>query len=218
MFNSMQSRDYNSADQVVLILDRALQTLFGKPSRTERPDPTTAVEDRELSAGERQLSGRLMRINHTGEVCAQALYQGQALTARQSKVKEKLEHSAAEENDHLCWCEQRLDELGVHKSVLNPAFYLGSFLMGAGAGLLGDRWNLGFLAETEKQVVKHIDVHLDHISKLDKKSIAILNQMREDEGQHATVALHSGGMELPEPVKKLMQQASKVMTKTTYWF
>jgi len=214
----MQSRNYSPADQAILILDRALQTLFGKPSRTERPDPATSVEESALSTGERQLSSRLMRINHTGEVCAQALYQGQALTARQSKVKEKLEHSAAEENDHLCWCEQRLDELGAHKSIFNPAFYLGSFLMGAGAGLLGDRWNLGFLAETEKQVVKHLDGHLGQISKQDKKSIAILNQMRDDEGQHATVALHSGGIDLPEPVKKLMQTASKVMTRTTYWF
>lgn len=213
----MQSKDFTSSDKVVLILDRALQTLFGKPTKTKRPDPTAAIQEHELSANERQLSGRLMRINHTGEVCAQALYQGQALTARQSKVKEKLERSAAEENDHLRWCEQRLEELNSHKSLLNPVFYLGSFLMGAGAGLLGDRWNLGFLAETEKQVVKHLDSHLDSISSDDKKSIAILKQMREDEGQHATVALHGGGIELPDPVKKLMQTSSKVMTKTTYW-
>ena len=213
----MQSKEFTSGDKVVLILDRALQTLFGKPAKTERADPTRAIDETKLSAGERQLSGRLMRINHTGEVCAQALYQGQALTARQSRVKEKLENSAAEENDHLRWCGQRLEELHAHKSVLNPAFYLGSFLMGAGAGLLGDRWNLGFLAETEKQVVRHLDDHLEKISKEDRKSIAILEQMREDEGEHATVASRGGGMELPEPVKKLMQKTSKLMTRTTYW-
>ncbi len=153
-----------------------------------------------------------MRVNHTGEVCAQALYQGQALTARSHKVRADMAQAAQEENDHLAWCEQRLEQLGTHKSRLNPLWYGGSFAIGVVSGLLGDRVNLGFLAETEKQVVRHLDGHLQILPQHDKASRAIIDQMKIDEGKHATHALHAGGMELPSAVKRLMRAASKVMT------
>ncbi len=158
----------------------------------------------------------LMRINHTGEVCAQALYQGQAMTARLTHVRENMERAALEENDHLDWCNNRLQELGGHTSYLNPLWYLGSFTLGATAGLVGDKWSLGFVAETEKQVVKHLENHLQKIPENDQRSRAILEQMKIDEERHGTMALNAGGMELPEPVKKLMGLTSKVMTTLAY--
>ena len=154
-------RNYSPLDDVLLAFDQGLRTLLGRPAVTERPNPAAQIGEEEMSAEERELSGRLMRINHTGEVCAQALYQGQALTARQSKVRRSLERAAAEENDHLDWCERRLDELGGRKSYLNPLWYAGALGIGAVAGLAGDRWSLGFVAETEHQVGKHLDEVLD---------------------------------------------------------
>jgi ubiquinone biosynthesis monooxygenase Coq7 len=158
-----------------------------------------------------------MRINHSGEVAAQALYQGQALTARLPGVRDKMERAAEEENDHLVWCERRINELGSHKSYLNPFWYAGSFAIGALAGAAGDKWSLGFVAETERQVVRHLDEHLSRLPEHDQRSRAVLEQMKEDEGHHATVALEAGGAELPEPVKKLMSLTSRVMTRTAYW-
>jgi ubiquinone biosynthesis monooxygenase Coq7 len=158
-----------------------------------------------------------MRVNHSGEVCAQALYQGQALTARLPVVRERMEQAALEENDHLAWCEQRLHELGSHKSYLNPAWYAGSFAIGALAGLIGDKWSLGFLAETERQVVRHLEGPLGSLPPDDLKSRAILEQMHTDEAQHATLAVESGGAALPPSIRGLMQSVSKVMTGTAYW-
>ena len=199
-------------------LDTGLRTIFGRPRVTERSNPAENIEDAELTQAEKELAGRLMRINHAGEVAAQGLYEGQALTARLPEVRDKMERAAMEENDHLAWCESRINELGSHKSLLNPLWYSGSLAIGAIAGLAGDKWSLGFVTETERQVVRHLDSHLAQLSEKDQKSRAILVQMKEDEGHHATTALHAGGAELPTPIKKLMALTSKVMTKTAFRF
>lgn len=198
-------------------LDVGVRTLLGQPKITERPNPARDKAEGELSEADRELAGRLMRINHAGEVAAQGLYQGQALTAKLPEVREKMERAALEENDHLDWCETRAKELGTHVSLLNPAWYAGSVAIGALAGIAGDKWSLGFVAETEQQVVKHLDDHLQRLPETDTKSRAILEQMKQDEGHHATVALEAGGAELPYPVKKLMGLTSKIMTRTAFW-
>lgn len=210
-------RTLSPADRLIGSLDQAIRLVFGPAPHAERSTPAASVPDAEMSTEERDLSGRLMRINHAGEICAQALYQGQALTARLEDVREKMEHAAQEENDHLAWTEERVRELGSHTSYLNPVWYAGSFAIGALAGLAGDRWSLGFLAETEQQVVKHLSGHLERLPYVDEKSRAILAQMREDEGRHATTAIESGGATLPGPVQQLMRFTSRIMTRTTYW-
>ena len=216
MTNQNNSRKFSPVDNFMMQLDTGLRTLFGKPSITERPNPENTVAEGELSASEKELAGRLMRINHSGEVAAQGLYQGQALTAKLPDVREKMERAAEEENDHLDWCKQRINELDTHTSYLNPLWYFGSVAIGAAAGLAGDKWSLGFVAETEHQVVRHLTSHLNQISENDHKSRAILEQMKEDEGHHATAALDAGAAELPVPVKKFMALTSKIMTKTVY--
>jgi len=216
MRNENNSRKFTPADDLMMQLDTGLRTLFGKPNITERSNPEDTVAEGELSANEKDLAGRLMRINHSGEVAAQGLYQGQALTAKLPEVRAKMERAAQEENDHLDWCEQRIHELGTHTSYLNPLWYVGSVAIGAAAGFAGDKWSLGFVAETEHQVVRHLTSHLNQISENDHKSRAILEQMKEDEGHHATAALNAGGAELPSPVKKFMALTSKIMTKTVY--
>lgn len=213
----MSERHYNPVDHILMNLDIGLRTVFGRPQITERENPAKGIPESELSAAERDLAGRLMRINHSGEVAAQGLYQGQALTAGLPEVRDKMERAAQEENDHLDWCESRIKEMGAHTSYLNPLWYVGSVAIGAAAGLAGDKWSLGFVAETENQVVKHLDEHLGQVSDEDKKTRAILEQMKIDEGLHATHALHAGGAQLPLPVKKLMGLTSKVMTKTVFW-
>ncbi|HXH01754.1 MAG TPA: 2-polyprenyl-3-methyl-6-methoxy-1,4-benzoquinone monooxygenase [Candidatus Competibacteraceae bacterium] len=212
-----QARRYTSVDRLLMGVDQAVRTLTGRPQGTERPDPAAALEEGELSAAERRLAARLMRINHTGEVCAQALYQGQALTARLEAVRGKMERAAAEENDHLLWCEQRIHELGGHTSLLNPLFYAGSLAIGALAGAAGDKWSLGFVVETERQVMQHLDGHLARLPERDRKSRAILAQMKEDEGRHAANAKAAGGAELPLPARLAMKLTSKLMTGSTYW-
>jgi ubiquinone biosynthesis monooxygenase Coq7 len=214
----MPTRHYSPADKFLMHLDTGLRTVFGRPRVTERPNPAENIDDMELTQAEKELAGRLMRINHAGEVAAQGLYEGQALTARLPDVRDKMERAAMEENDHLAWCESRINELGSHKSLLNPLWYGGSLAIGAIAGLAGDKWSLGFVTETERQVVRHLDSHLAQLSEKDQKSRAILEQMKEDEGHHATTALHAGGAELPTPIKKLMALTSKVMTKTAFRF
>lgn len=213
----MEQRRYSPLDHLVMNADLGLRTLLGKPVVTERANPADKVEEQELDEAQKELAARLMRINHAGEVSAQGLYQGQALTARLPEVRDKMERAALEENDHLAWCESRINQLGGHKSYLNPLWYAGSVSIGALAGLAGDKWSLGFVAETEHQVMRHLDSHLAQIDDEDKKSRAILEQMKEDEGHHATVALQAGGAELPWPVKKLMQLTSKIMTRAAYW-
>ena len=204
------------ADQLILQVDRALRTVF-VPAQARRESPGASADDSEMKADEKTAAVRLMRINHTGEVCAQALYQGQALTARNPEIRATLKSAADEEQDHLAWCEARLSELGGRKSVLNPLMYGGSFALGALSGLLGDRWNMAFLAETERQVEGHLAGHLDQLPASDAKSRAVLEQMRSDEAAHAVSAQTHGAAEMPEPVKAALRAASQVMKSTTYW-
>lgn len=210
-------RHYSPFDRFLMHADTALRTVVGKPQATHRSYPADDIDDCALNKAETDRVAGLMRVNHSGEVSAQALYQGQSITARNEEVREKLQEAAMEENDHLVWTENRLRELGHRTSLLNPLWYAGSFAVGAFAGALGDKWNLGFLAETEQQVVRHLDEHLDRLPADDKRSRAILEQMKIDEARHATTALDYGGESLPVPVKKLMQAMSKVMTRTAYW-
>lgn len=205
-------RRLTAVDQLLITFDHGLRTVFGDPPTTERSNPATGIAESELNDAERHTSASLMRINHAGEVSAQGLYQGQALTARLPKVRTAMERAAMEENDHLAWCSQRIEELGTHTSYLNPVWYLGSLGIGAAAGAIGDRWSLGFVAETEHQVIRHLDEHLQRLPEQDNKSRAILTKMREDEAHHATVALEGGGAPLPAPVKRVMGMVSKVMT------
>lgn len=209
-------RHYSPVDRLLLQADMALRTLLPFSGQPARPSPAVVEQETELDAPQTRHIAGLMRINHTGEVCAQALYQGQALTARLPRVREAMEHAADEEIDHLAWCEQRIRQLGSHPSVLNPLFYGLSFGVGAVAGLVSDRVSLGFVAATEDQVVKHLDEHLQQIPEQDAKSRAILEQMRSDELEHANSALDAGGVRFPAPVKLGMTLLSKVMTKTTY--
>jgi ubiquinone biosynthesis monooxygenase Coq7 len=212
----MTPKDLPTLDDLIVAFDRGLRTVFA-PARPLGPVPGEDLREPELSTAERARAQALMRVNHTGEVCAQALYQGQALTARNPSARAALERAAQEETEHLAWTERRIVELGGRKSILNPLFYAGSFAMGAAAGLLGDRVNLGFLAETERQVVAHLDGHLARLPQEDQKSRAVVEKMKADEAGHATSALQHGGAELPEPAKAAMRVASKVMTETTYW-
>ncbi|NQD95870.1 2-polyprenyl-3-methyl-6-methoxy-1,4-benzoquinone monooxygenase [Pseudomonas sp. CrR25] len=209
-------RQYSPVDRLLLQADMALRTLLPFSGQPSRPSPAVVQPDAELDEQQARHVAGLMRINHTGEVCAQALYQGQALTAKLPEVRAAMEHAADEETDHLAWCEQRIRQLGSHPSVLNPLFYGLSFGVGAVAGLISDKVSLGFVAATEDQVVKHLDQHLQQLPPSDEKSRAILEQMREDEALHATSALEAGGLRFPAPVKLGMTLLSKVMTASTY--
>ena len=203
-------------DKLITEFDKGLRTVFA-PAPTVRPLPGKNLPQAEMSEEEKRLAAGLMRVNHSGEVCAQALYQGQALTARNPEAKAALEQAAQEETEHLNWCEARLKELGSHKSYLNPVWYTGSLALGMLAGALGDKWNLGFLAETERQVERHLRGHLDKLPAQDARSRAVVEQMKTDEARHATTAIEHGGAELPLPVRLGMKLTSKLMTKTVYW-
>jgi ubiquinone biosynthesis monooxygenase Coq7 len=206
----------SAIDQFILEFDTALRSVVGGANAV-RPTPGSEVgANNALDAAQRQHAAGLMRINHVGEVCAQALYQSQKLVARDPKIQAMLEHSGQEEMDHLAWCEHRLKELGSHTSYLNPFWYAGSFAIGLAAGLAGDKWSLGFVAETEKQVENHLESHLKKLPEEDHRSRAIVDQMRIDENEHGQAAVQAGGAELPEPVQKIMQLMSKVMTTTAY--
>jgi len=205
-----------SLDELVIAFDKGLRTVFA-PAQSLRATPGASLPDAGMTESEKAHAAALMRVNHSGEICAQALYQGQALTARNPRARAALEQAAREETEHLAWTEQRIEALGGRKSLLNPAWYAGSFALGALAGLAGDRWNLGFLAETERQVVAHLDGHLRRLPAEDRKSRAVLEQMKEDEARHATSAIKHGAAELPEPAKAAMRLTSKVMTETAFW-
>ena len=205
-----------SLDELIVAFDKGLRTVFA-PAQSARPVPGEELAHRELSEPQRAHSAALMRVNHAGEICAQALYQGQALTARNPQAKAALELAAHEETEHLAWTERRIAELGGRASLLNPAWYAGSFALGALAGLLGDRWNLGFLAETERQVVAHLQGHLDRLPVEDARSRAIVEKMKEDEARHATTAIEHGASELPRAARDAMRLSSKLMTETAYW-
>jgi ubiquinone biosynthesis monooxygenase Coq7 len=205
-------------DAFITEVDSALRALIPPQKRTAvRSTPADAFPEAPLPTANKKHIAGLMRVNHSGEVCAQALYQGQALTAKLTYVKEQMTQAAIEETDHLAWCEQRLAELGSHTSLLNPLWYSGSLLLGALAGLAGDRISLGFVAETERQVTTHLQEHLQKIPTDDKKTKAILELMQNDEDHHANLALHAGGVELPQVIKSLMSAVSKLMTKSSYY-
>ena len=210
----------NLVDRLICELDTGLRTVFAKPHAERRiPEPTTngSVDSDALDACTKKQSIRFMRINHCGEVCAQALYHGQALVAKNPKVRNMLLVAAREEHDHLAWCEARLSVLNGHSSRLSPLFYAGAFGIGVASGLLGDKWSMGFLVETERQVEAHLHDHLDRISPADSNSRAILNAMRDDEIRHGQTGLEHGAESLPMPVKAAMRGFSKVMAGATYW-
>ena len=202
-------------DDLIVEFDKGLRTLLA-PARTIRPLPGKGLAEAEMDKEEKHLAAALMRVNHSGEICAQALYQGQALTARQPEIQQALKQAASEETEHLNWCESRITDLGGRKSLLNPAWYAGSLAIGALAGALGDKWNLGFLAETERQVVRHLEGHLQRLPASDEKSRAVVEQMKEDEARHATTALEHGGAELPTLVRLAMKLSARMMTGVAF--
>lgn len=211
------SRKLTHADTLIHQFDTVLRTLVPHAARSSRPSPVTAdIDDDPMTLDERRHAAGLMRVNHTGEVCAQALYQGQGCTAKLPEVREQMEQSAQEEIDHLAWCDERLQELGGRTSLLNPLFYAASFGLGAVAGAVGDRVSLGFVAATEEQVGKHLNEHLETLPPGDHRSRAVLRQMAIDEAHHAQLALEAGGARFPAPVKFGMSLMSKVMTKSVY--
>lgn len=204
-------------ERALALAGRALAAVSSATPST-RPSPAAAVSDAgELSASERAMSGSLMRVNHVGEICAQALYEGQALTARDPALREQFLRAAAEETDHLAWTRERLEELGARPSLLNPLWYAGAFALGAIAGRAGDRVSLGFMAETERQVEQHLAGHLERLPEQDRRSREIVRAMKDDEVAHAEAAMRMGGMDLPAPVKGLMRTAARVMTGAAHY-
>jgi ubiquinone biosynthesis monooxygenase Coq7 len=203
-------------DRAIVQFDRVLRTLFSPPVAA-RAAPDEDLPEAELTDQERRHSAALMRVNHTGEICAQALYHGQALTARSEPVRRLMEQAAREEGDHLAWTAARVEQLQGHTSVLNPLFYAGAFALGVAAGTLGDRWNLGLLAETERQVEGHLDGHLELLPLADAKSRALVRQMKQEETAHAQMARLHGARELPQALKRAMRAAARLMTGSTYW-
>jgi ubiquinone biosynthesis monooxygenase Coq7 len=210
-------RKFSLLDKFCMQVDDALKVMSGHAKLSARDYPAKAVKDDELSCDQLKHSAGLMRVNHTGEVCAQALYQAQGLVSRNKTLQAQMQHAALEEGDHLHWCQTRLIELGSHTSYLNPLWFAGSFALGLTAGLIGDKWSLGFVAETETQVVHHLQSHLSLLPAADKRSVAILQQMQTDEAQHRDDAIHAGAARLPEVIKKLMRLSSKIMVKTAFW-
>lgn len=209
-------RHYTFWDRLCLGIDQAVRALTdnAKTSGQEYPGNMT---DAELSDEERKHSAGLMRINHAGEICAQALYHGQGVVSRSLEVQQKMQLAAIEEGDHLSWCKQRLDELASHPSYLNPIWYAGSFGIGMVAGMIGDKWSLGFVAETEHQVVKHLNDHLKNLPENDTRSYKILQRMEADEAKHHDEAIALGAHQLPQMIKKMMAVTSKIMVKAAYW-
>ncbi|MCF6764569.1 2-polyprenyl-3-methyl-6-methoxy-1,4-benzoquinone monooxygenase [Thiotrichales bacterium 19S3-7] len=211
-------RQYSLFDKFIIELEHAARTIIAKNIKSQRSSPANQHTEEKLSSNERDKASSLMRVDHTGEVCAQALYRGQAFVAKNSKTRIHLWHAADEENDHLAWCQQRLNELDSRRSYLNPFWYSGSFIIGATAGLISDKLSYSFVVETEKQVMKHLDDHLNQLPKQDEKSKAILRQMRIDEEIHAENAQNQGGKRLPFPIRIIMKLQSTVMTSTAYYF
>ena len=202
-------------DQAIIEFDKALRTVFAS-ARSVRPVPGEDIPDAEMSDAERAHAAALMRVNHVGEVCAQALYQGQSIMSREPAIRDTLRQASQEETEHLAWTERRIAELGGRKSLLNPLWYGGALAIGMLAGRFGDRWNLGFLAETERQVEHHLKGHLDTLPLADLRSRAIVEQMKVDEAEHADTAVRLGAHDLPAPAKAVMKAAAQVMTTLTY--
>ena len=203
-------------DELIIGVDRALRTLSGTAIGV-RPNPASSVEEATLTPDERRHAAGLMRVNHTGEVCAQALYQAQALAVRDATARERLKRAAREEEEHLAWTQQRLSELGGRASLANPLWYTGSFAIGLCAGMAGDRVNLGFVVETERQVEEHLTGHMERLPAVDARSRAIVEAMRDDEMRHGAAARDAGAEELPFPIRALMRATAKLMTATAYW-
>ncbi len=210
-------RRYSKLDQFCLSIDQAVRAVSGKAVTTGRKNPALGEVEADMTHAQQRHTAGLMRINHAGEVCAQALYHGQGMVSRDSGIQQQLQQAAIEEGDHLAWCNERLVELGSHTSYLNAFWYVGSFVIGMTAGLVGDKWSLGFVAETEAQVVKHLENHLHLLPDVDQKSMKILQQMQLDEAEHRDEAIKAGAATLPFVIKKMMGFASKVMVRTAYW-
>ena len=214
---AMEERQLTPVDRLLAGIDSFLKTVTATPTHGTRESPATDVGDEPMSASEKAHAAGLMRVNHAGEIAAQGLYQGHAAVARDPSTEEQMQHAADEELDHLAWCEQRLKELGSGPSRLNPIWYGGAFVMGAASGVLGDRWSLGFIEETERQVVQHLSGHLDGLPAKDAKSRAIVHQMRDEEALHGANAKDAGAAKLPAGIQGLMRLTAKIMTKTAYW-
>ena len=217
MQNNPDFRQSGLQDRLVNELDTVLRSLFGGSHEGQRPSPAEGLAEGKLTPEQRTDSGRLMRVNHSGEVAAQALYQGHFVTARSPKVRQMMQAAASEELDHLHWCETRLKELNTPLSILNPVWYLGSFLLGAASGLAGDRISLGMVEATEDRVVQHLQEHLEKTAPEDKKTLAILEQMQKDEAEHASNADRAGASRFPAFIRRLMTRAASVMTRSSHW-
>lgn len=210
-------RHYTFLDKLCLGVDQAVRALAGTVKTSGAAYPGKNIEESNLNDEQRKHAAALMRINHAGEICAQALYHGQGVVSRSHEVQEKMHAAAIEEGDHLAWCQRRLDELGSHASYLNPLWYAGSFGIGMVAGMIGDKWSLGFVAETERQVIAHLQNHLNTLPAEDERSYAILEKMEVDEAKHRDEAVSLGAKNLPWTVQKAMGLTSKIMVKTAYW-
>ena len=213
----MQDRALTPLDRLLSGINTALKTVAAPAGRPSRPNPADGIAETKLSASQKAHSAGLMRVNHAGEIAAQGLYQGHAAVARSSAIEAQMQHAANEEHDHLAWCEQRLAELGSRPSRLSPLWYAGSFVIGAASGALGDRWSLGFIAETENQVCEHLASHLEELPEPDNRSRTIVAKMREEEAEHGESARDAGAAELPEPVHRLMRMTARIMTRSAYW-
>lgn len=212
----MTARHLTPLDRLLASANNALRTVAAPAGRATRPYPAADVEEAELSDAERRHAAGLMRVNHAGEVAAQALYQGHATVARDRSIESQMQAAAVEEFDHLAWCEQRLTELGETPSRLGPFWYAGAYVIGAASGLLGDRWSLGFIAETERQVCEHLESHLEGLPETDQRSRAVVAQMRDEEAVHGEHAREAGAAELPAPIRGLMRLTARVMTRSAY--
>jgi len=213
----MQARRLTPLDRLLASANNALRTVAAPAGRSARPNPAEGIDENELTDDEKRHAAGLMRVNHAGEVAAQALYQGHAAVARDATVESRMQRAADEEFDHLAWCEQRINELGHDVSRLSPFWYAGAFVIGAASGVLGDKWSLGFIAETERQVCAHLDSHLESLPEQDTRSRAIVTTMRDEEEEHGDNAVEAGAADLPRPIKRLMRMTARVMTRTAYW-
>jgi len=213
----MEKRQLTPLDKLFAGASNALRTVATPAGRPARKNPAADIADADLDARQKAHAAGLMRVNHAGEVAAQALYQGHATVARDKNIEDQMKRAADEEFDHLAWCEQRILELGYQPSRLSPLWYAGAYAIGAASGVLGDKWSLGFIAETERQVCSHLDSHLDRLPKDDARSRAIVEQMRDEEAEHGDNAKDAGAAELTRPVIRLMRATAKIMTKTSYW-
>ncbi|MFQ6004524.1 MAG: 2-polyprenyl-3-methyl-6-methoxy-1,4-benzoquinone monooxygenase [Woeseia sp.] len=213
----MEQRQLSPVDRLLGGVESFLRTVAAAPAHSARENPATDVADAPMSASEKSHSAGLMRVNHAGEIAAQGLYQGHATVARDPHIEDQMQRAADQELDHLAWCEERLKDLGAGPSLLNPVWYGGAFLIGAASGSLGDRWSLGFIEETERQVVQHLTGHLGRLPANDAKSRAIVHKMRDEEALHGENAKDAGAADLPAPIRHVMRFTARVMTGTAYW-